>query len=115
MTSRGRAQGVANVCQRVLPTPTATDRPISTQRPVVRVSRRLASHQAPQAAALRSAINAARATASGDLSKLGGARADLAKVSGQAAAPGGHGDAESPVGIAHAHGVAGGIRRRAHG
>jgi hypothetical protein len=48
----------------------------------------LGNDQSAEAVALRTAINSARATASGDLSKLQGARADLGKVSGQAAAPG---------------------------
>jgi hypothetical protein len=48
----------------------------------------LGTDQSPQAAALRAAINTARASASGDLSKLDSARADLGKVSGQAAATG---------------------------
>lgn len=49
----------------------------------------LGSDQSVQAAALRSAIQGARASASGDLTKLNSARADLGKVSGQAAAAGG--------------------------
>ena len=48
----------------------------------------LGTDQSSQAVALRNAINAARASAGGDLSKLEGARADLGKVSGQAAASG---------------------------
>lgn len=48
----------------------------------------LGTDQSAEAVALRNAINGARATASGDLSKLQGARADLGKVSGQAAEPG---------------------------
>ncbi|MBV8719692.1 MAG: hypothetical protein JO020_15085 [Chloroflexi bacterium] len=48
----------------------------------------LGTDQSAQAVALRNAINAARATASGDLSKLGSARADLGKVSGDAASQG---------------------------
>jgi len=49
----------------------------------------LGSDQSVQAAALRSAIQGARASAAGDLTKLDSARADLGKVSGQAAAAGG--------------------------
>jgi hypothetical protein len=49
----------------------------------------IGSDQSVQAAALRSAIQGARASASGDLTKLNSARADLGKVSGQAAAAGG--------------------------
>ena len=49
----------------------------------------LGSDQSTQAAALRNAINSARATASGDLSKLDTARSDLGKVSGEAASSGG--------------------------
>jgi hypothetical protein len=48
----------------------------------------LGSDQSPQAAALRDAIKGARASASGDLTKVDGARADLGRVSGQAAASG---------------------------
>jgi hypothetical protein len=48
----------------------------------------LGSDQSAQAAALRSAINGARASVSGDLSKLDTARSDLGKVSGQAASSG---------------------------
>jgi hypothetical protein len=48
----------------------------------------LGGDQSPQAIALRSAIGGARASASGDLSKVDSARAELGKVSGQAAAPG---------------------------
>ena len=48
----------------------------------------LGSDQSPQAAALRAAIKAARDSASGDLTKVDTARADLGKVSGQAAASG---------------------------
>jgi hypothetical protein len=49
----------------------------------------LGSDQSPQAAALRDAIKGARASASGDLTKTDTARADLGRVSGQAAASGG--------------------------
>lgn len=48
----------------------------------------LGSDQSPQAMALHAAINTARSTASGDLSKMDSARADLGKVSGQAASSG---------------------------
>ncbi len=48
----------------------------------------LGSDQLPQATALRDAIKGARASASGDLTKTDAARADLGRVSGQAAAPG---------------------------
>jgi hypothetical protein len=48
----------------------------------------LGNDQSAQAVALRNAINGARATASGDLSKLDAARSDLGKVSGEAAASG---------------------------
>ena len=48
----------------------------------------LGTDKSPEATALRDAISSARATASGDLAKLGSARADLGKVSGQAASPG---------------------------
>ena len=48
----------------------------------------LGSDQSPQATALRDAIKGARASASGDLTKTDSARADLGRVSGQAAAPG---------------------------
>ena len=48
----------------------------------------LGSDQSPQATALRDAINSARSTVSGDLTRIDSARADLGKVSGQAAAPG---------------------------
>jgi hypothetical protein len=48
----------------------------------------LGSDQSPQAAALRGAIKGARASASGDLTKTDTARADLGRVSGQAAADG---------------------------
>jgi len=49
----------------------------------------LGSDQSPQAAALRNAIKGARASASGDLTRVDTARADLGRVSGQAAASGG--------------------------
>ncbi len=49
----------------------------------------LGSDQSPQAAALRDAIKGARASAAGDLTKTDTARADLGRVSGQAAAAGG--------------------------
>src|SRR5947209_4007928 len=49
----------------------------------------LGSDQSPQAAALRDAIKGTRASASGDLTKTDTARADLGRVSGQAAASGG--------------------------
>jgi hypothetical protein len=49
----------------------------------------LGSDQSPQAAALRGAIKGARASASGDLTKTDTARADLGRVSGQAAPAGG--------------------------
>jgi hypothetical protein len=45
----------------------------------------LGNDQSPQAVALRNAINSARATASGDLSRLDSARTDLGKVSGETA------------------------------
>src|SRR5712692_5219062 len=48
----------------------------------------LGSDQSPQAAALRDAIKGARASAAGDLTKTDTARADLGRVSGQAAAAG---------------------------
>jgi hypothetical protein len=48
----------------------------------------LGSDQSAQAAALRNAIKGARASASGDLTKVDTARADLGRVSGQAAASG---------------------------
>jgi hypothetical protein len=44
----------------------------------------LDNDQSPQAAALRTAIGSARASASGDLGKIDGARADLSRVSGEA-------------------------------
>jgi hypothetical protein len=49
----------------------------------------LGSDQSPQATALRDAIKGARAAASGDLTKVDPARADLGRVSGQLAASGG--------------------------
>jgi hypothetical protein len=49
----------------------------------------LGSDQSPQAAALRDAIKGARASASGDLTKVDTTRAELARISGQAAASGG--------------------------
>src|SRR5207302_7136957 len=49
----------------------------------------LGSDPSPQATALRDAIKGARAAASGDLTKVDPARADLGRVSGQAADSGG--------------------------
>jgi hypothetical protein len=49
----------------------------------------LGADQSPQAVALRDAIKGARASASGDLSKVDSARVDLGKISGQSVAPGG--------------------------